>query len=220
MRLFELFNDAVHQKLTKTTERHLISECVFSYENLDWNQDMIKGLNLLESFEDPKIRDFIEPWLDKNNLDTRVVMFFAPIKGKLSIVLSKEKQPAGVVTKNIAFLNFESLNDFEKFLMLLKLKFSDEYQIINQMSINEDLRDWFKQKWVDVSRKEGGKHPACGASSGKKERGKSGKRAYPKCVPAAKAKSMSANDKKKATGRKRRSMSGHRGKSPTYAKTS
>jgi hypothetical protein len=55
MRLFELFNDAVHQKLTKTTERHLISECVFSYENLDWNQDMIEGLNLLESFEDPKI---------------------------------------------------------------------------------------------------------------------------------------------------------------------
>jgi hypothetical protein len=34
------------------------------------------------------------------------------------------------------------------------------------------------------------------------------------------AKSMSASDKKKATGRKRRSMSKHRGKSPTYAKTS
>ena len=39
------------------------------------------------------------------------------------------------------------------------------------------LRKWFKEKWVDISRKtKSGGHPACGASAGKKER-KGGKRA-------------------------------------------
>ena len=53
--------------------------------------------------------------------------------------------------------------------------------------LEEDLRKWVKQKWVDISRKKkGGGHPACGASAGKKSRA-GGKRAYPKCVPASKA---------------------------------
>ena len=69
--------------------------------------------------------------------------------------------------------------------------------------IEEDLRKWVKQKWVDISRKKkGGGHPACGASAGKKSR-KGGKRAYPKCVPASKAASMSKKDKESATRRKR-----------------
>ena len=69
--------------------------------------------------------------------------------------------------------------------------------------IDEDLRKWVKQKWVDISRKKkGGGHPACGASAGKKSR-KGGKRAYPKCVPASKARSMSKKEKESATRRKR-----------------
>ena len=69
--------------------------------------------------------------------------------------------------------------------------------------LEEDLRQWVKQKWVDISRKKkGGGHPACGASAGKKSR-KGGKRAYPKCVPASKARSMSKKDKESATRRKR-----------------
>ena len=76
--------------------------------------------------------------------------------------------------------------------------------------INEDpnetkggLGKWFRQKWVDVSRKKkGGGHPACGASAGKKSR-KGGKRAYPKCVPASKARSMSKKEKESASRRKR-----------------
>ena len=45
------------------------------------------------------------------------------------------------------------------------------------------LGKWFREKWVDVSRKtKSGKHPKCGASAGKKSRA-GGKRAYPKCVP-------------------------------------
>jgi hypothetical protein len=57
--------------------------------------------------------------------------------------------------------------------------------------LEENLRNWVKQKWVDISRKKkGGGHPACGASAGKKSRA-GGKRAYPKCVPASKAAGMS-----------------------------
>ena len=57
------------------------------------------------------------------------------------------------------------------------------------------LRKWFKQKWVNIAKKEGGKHPECGTSG--KDKG------YAKCVPAAKARSMSKKDKASAVSRKR-----------------
>ena len=61
---------------------------------------------------------------------------------------------------------------------------------------NENLRKWFKDKWVNIGKKDkSGKHPACGTSGDK--------RAYAKCVPASKARSMSKKDKESATRRKR-----------------
>ena len=61
---------------------------------------------------------------------------------------------------------------------------------------NENLRKWFKDKWVNIGKKDkDGKHPPCG-SSGKK-------RGYAKCVPASKARSMSKKQKASATRRKR-----------------
>jgi hypothetical protein len=57
------------------------------------------------------------------------------------------------------------------------------------------LRKWFRQKWVNIAKKKDGKHPECGTSG---ER-----RGYAKCVPAAKARSMSAAEKKSAVSRKR-----------------
>ena len=65
--------------------------------------------------------------------------------------------------------------------------------------VHEDLRKWFKQKWVNIGKKDkSGKHPECG-TSGKKQ-------AYAKCVPASKARSMSKKDKESATRRKRRAQ--------------
>ena len=62
--------------------------------------------------------------------------------------------------------------------------------------VNENLRKWFKQKWVNIGKKKkGGGHPPCG-TSGKK-------RGYAKCVPASKARSMSKKEKESATRRKR-----------------
>ena len=71
--------------------------------------------------------------------------------------------------------------------------------------MNEDLRKWFKEKWVDISRKKkGGGHPPCGASADKGVRSKDSSKKYPKCVPANKAKNMSKKQKKSAVTRKRR----------------
>jgi len=84
--------------------------------------------------------------------------------------------------------------------------------------VEENLRNWVKQKWVDISRKKkGGGHPACGASAGKKSRA-GGKRAYPKCVPASKAAGMSKKAKSSATRRKRAVYKGKKGKPPKKAK--
>ena len=74
------------------------------------------------------------------------------------------------------------------------------------------LTRWFKERWVDISRKKkSGGHPDCGASAGSKSR-KGGKRAYPKCVPAAKAASMSSKQKRSAVTRKRKKGATGRGK--------
>jgi len=74
------------------------------------------------------------------------------------------------------------------------------------------LSKWFKERWVDISRKsKKGGHPECGASAGSKSR-KGGKRAYPKCVPASKASSMTSKQKKSAVTRKRKYGATKRGK--------
>ena len=57
------------------------------------------------------------------------------------------------------------------------------------------LRKWFKEKWVNIAKKEGGKHPECGTSGNDK--------GYAKCVPASKARSMSKKEKQSAVDRKR-----------------
>ena len=58
------------------------------------------------------------------------------------------------------------------------------------------LRKWFKQRWVNIAKKKkGGGHPECGTSGSK--------RGYAKCVPAAKASSMSDKEKRSAVSRKR-----------------
>ena len=84
----------------------------------------------------------------------------------------------------------------------------------------EDLRRWFKEKWVDVSKKVDGKHPPCGR---KDADGKS----YPKCRPSKKvsketpkiASSYDKKEKKAMTSQKRRAEKKHpktgKGNKPT-----
>ena len=75
----------------------------------------------------------------------------------------------------------------------------------DEEQLEEDLRKWFKEKWVDVSKKVDGKHPPCGR---KDANGKS----YPKCRPSKKvssetpkvASSYDKDEKKAMTQQKRR----------------
>ena len=86
--------------------------------------------------------------------------------------------------------------------------------------LNEDLDNWFKEKWVNIGKKVDGKHPPCGTSGEK--------RGYAKCVPAAKAAGMSKKEKESATRRKRAAQndagrggkdSSGQGKKPIYVST-
>ena len=82
------------------------------------------------------------------------------------------------------------------------------------MAYQGGLRKWFREDWVDIgSRKKGGGHKKCGRKSAK-----GSKRKYPKCVPAAKARTMSASQKRSAVTRKRAKAQGVGGK-PTNVRT-
>ena len=80
------------------------------------------------------------------------------------------------------------------------------------------LKEWFgkgpKGDWVDIGApKKKGKYQPCGRKSASKS-----KRAYPKCVPRSKARSMSKSQIKSAVQRKRARAQGVGGK-PTNVKT-
>jgi hypothetical protein len=65
----------------------------------------------------------------------------------------------------------------------------------------KSLKQWFKEKWVDISRpKPGGGFEPCG-------RDEAGSGKYPKCVPMSKAQKMSADEIRSAVSRKRRAES-------------
>ena len=76
------------------------------------------------------------------------------------------------------------------------------------------LRKWVSEKWVDIGapKKDGKFQPCC------RKNAKKSKRKYPKCVPLAKAKRMTASQKTSAVKRKRAKAQGVGGK-PTFVKT-
>lgn len=88
--------------------------------------------------------------------------------------------------------------------------------IYNQL--NEDLRDWHKEQWVDISRKVDGKHPPCGAQADNTRRKKDSSAAYPKCVKKSKAQSMTKKEKESASRRKRTAQN-KSGSKQTYVST-
>jgi hypothetical protein len=75
------------------------------------------------------------------------------------------------------------------------------------------LVKWFDEKWVDLSRpKEGGGYEPCGRDEA---RGSN----YPKCVPAAKAASMTESERKSAVRRKRQAQGGRMTDRPVNVST-
>ena len=62
------------------------------------------------------------------------------------------------------------------------------------------LTKWFKEGWVDISRKrKGGGFAPCG-----RKLARNSKRGYPKCVPASKARRMTKAQIRSAVTRKRK----------------
>ena len=75
------------------------------------------------------------------------------------------------------------------------------------------LTKWFDEKWVDLSRpKPGGGYEDCGRGEAKGED-------YPKCVPAAKAASMTASERRSAIKRKREAQGGRLHGEAVHVKT-
>ena len=80
--------------------------------------------------------------------------------------------------------------------------------------MSNGLKKWFQQKWVDIgSKRKDGSFAKCGRSKQKAD----SKRKYPKCVPLAKARSMSEGQRKSAVARKR--AAANVGPKPTNVKT-
>ena len=76
------------------------------------------------------------------------------------------------------------------------------------------LKKWFKEKWVDIGRpKKKGKYQPCGRGKAKTSR-----KGYPKCVPLARARTMSKAQKRSAVRRKRKVAQGVGGR-PTNVRT-
>ena len=80
--------------------------------------------------------------------------------------------------------------------------------LTKESSLNKEseLDRWFKEKWVDISKKDkSGKHPPCGRSD-------AGKGKYPKCRPSKRvnkktpttSKELSKKEKSKAVKTKRK----------------
>ena len=85
---------------------------------------------------------------------------------------------------------------------------------IIQLKSGGGLRKWVSEKWVDIGApKKDGKFQPCG-----RKNAKTSKRKYPKCVPLAKAKRMTAGQRASAVKRKRSKAQGVGGK-PTFVST-
>ena len=81
--------------------------------------------------------------------------------------------------------------------------------------MSKGLRSWVQANWVDIANpKKSGGVPKCGRSGGETRKN------YPKCVPAAKARSMSASQRRSAVSRKQKAERKTRqDKKPNYART-
>ena len=81
--------------------------------------------------------------------------------------------------------------------------------------MSKGLRSWVRANWVDIANpRSDGSFPKCGRSKGEKRKN------YPKCVPAAKARSMSPSQRRAAVSRKKKAERRPRkGNRPNYART-
>jgi len=134
----------------------------------------------------------------KSTIEPDLVGKFAGVTGSIIVDGLKGEVTArcGDTVANDVTLNFV-LDSINGKIEPSKEEYGNRILTMKKRSkVDEDLRKWFKDKWVNIGKKDkSGKHPPCG-TSGKK-------RGYAKCVPQSKASSMSKKQKASATRRKR-----------------
>jgi hypothetical protein len=169
-------------------------------------------------------------WLVEYDSKTKnFVLFFNTVKFKKTPKIYNSILRIINDNADAKFYNFLYVGGSNWIQALTKQKFIDElsnfFGINHNQEITEDkptggLTKWFKEKWVNIAKKKGGKHPPCGTSGET--------RGYAKCVPAKKAASMSKKEKQSAVNRKRSAQraadrpgraSGGTGKKPIRVKT-
>jgi GH24 family phage-related lysozyme (muramidase) len=115
---------------------------------------------------------------------------------EMGIEVEKEHTTDSDKARKIALDHLDEVPDY--YTLLKK-------HVESKKTIKEDLRRWFKEKWVDISKKDAsGNHPPCGRSESK-EKG------YPKCRPSRRVSSetpetsseMSPKEKNNAVAQKR-----------------
>ena len=184
----ELIDEEKYQyKVTKVDKVYIIDESIphsFPADHIDYCYSTLKIPQI-------QAKD------GKSTIDSDLVGKFAGITGSIIVDGLKGEVTArcGDLVANDITLNFV-LDSINGKIEPTKDEYGNRILSLKKEGIDEDLRKWFKQKWVNIGKKDkSGKHPPCG-TSGKK-------RGYAKCVPKSKAGSMSKKQKKSAVTRKR-----------------
>lgn len=136
---------------------------------------------------------FSENFMDGKNPENKGDMARKGLKGK-SISQLKKVRSSTTATPRQKQLAHWYINMHKEETVNIVMRARDRMQMINSTEVNEDLRDWFKEKWVRMDTKGKIKGPCA------KEPGE-GK---PKCLPLAKARAMDKKDRASAARRKRR----------------
>ena len=132
-----------------------------------------------------------------STIEPELVGKFAGVTGSIIVDGLKGEVTArcGDTVANDVTLNFV-LDSINGKVEPTKDEYGNRILSMKKEGVDENLKKWFSDKWVNIGKKDkSGKHPPCG-TSGKK-------RGYAKCVPKSKAGSMSKKEKESATRRKR-----------------
>jgi len=135
MRLFGLFDAAVQKRLghESITAPHLITECFFSYQDLNFNQEIVETFEILNYYRDYNLESFLSLFQSTDTPLNQLELIITCKTGRLALLVSRFKKRNKKNPKYIVRLSSKS--QILDFLLRLKLIFGEEYQI----KINKNL---------------------------------------------------------------------------------
>lgn len=190
------------QDFTFTSDIDTLKDVAFKFRELAKEADF----KLLESFKEEDPFTYYR-WVYTKVLSDGVVEYIITVSDELEYGMKYNVYFSirnGRTRQNVKKWEMSSYN-LDK---IIKKSEEDYIEIKNFITnetrvMSESLDKWFKEKWVDVSKKDkNGKHPPCG----RQDKDGDGKLdgAYPKCRKSKVAAKMTDKEKKNATSRKRK----------------